>query len=50
MVVDGCFDHWNDLTDLVVLSISMPNDLVSIDYNPVAVMVISSAFLLFGLS
>jgi hypothetical protein len=50
VVADGCFDHWNDLTGLVVVSIPVPNDLESIDYNSVAVMVISPAFLLFGLS
>lgn len=50
MVVGGFLDHWNDLTDLVVVSIPVPIDLESIDYNSVAVMVISPAFLQFGLS
>jgi hypothetical protein len=50
VVVGGFLDHWNDLMDLVVVSIPVPNDLDSIDYNSVAVMVLSPAFLLFVLS
>ena len=49
MVVDGCFDHSNDLTDLVVVSISVPNDLESLEYNSVAAIGVSPVFLLFGL-